>query len=116
MAAQKRMEDFFSLRTPTVTQTLLTADKEEQLAITKWLIDAAQESQVIELKLDGIGVSDVGPLSGLGQLQTLDLSGTGVSDLTPFVGLKKLSKIYLREGQKVQIPEPLEKVIQRSRQ
>ncbi len=135
MAAQKRHEDHFSLHTPTVAQTLLTADKGERLAITQRLVEAAQEFQVIELNLRGTGVSDVGPLAGLeklqwlrldgtevsnvgpldglGQLQWLSLYGTGVSDLTPLVGLKKLSAIYLSEGQTVRIPQPLEKAIRR---
>lgn len=133
MAMQKRSEGRASFYFPTVAQTLLAADMAERLAITKWLAEAAQEFHVIRLTLHGTGVSDVGPLAGLGQLQfldlcgtgvndvgpltglgqlqSLDLCGTGVSDLTPLVGLKKLSAIYLNKGQEVRIPKTLEEEI-----
>ena len=47
------------------------------------------------LNLEGTGVADLAPLTGLTALEYLDLEGTGVADLAPLAGLTTLNKLYL---------------------
>lgn len=45
----------------------------------------------------GTGISDLAPLAGLVDLQSLDISGTQVSDLTPLAGLVNLRSLNITD-------------------
>ncbi len=81
-----------------------------------WQTVARLDGIIITLNLSfADGLTDLGPLAGLTNLQDLDLSGAGgVTDLSPLAGLTSLQKLNLidtdgvtrSEIEKLQVARP----------